>query len=31
MKINKEITHSLMIITHGDKQTNHTQPHDNYS
>ena len=31
MKINKEITPNLMIITHEDKQTNNTQPHDNYS
>ena len=31
MKINKHITHNLMIITHEDKLTNHTQPHDSYS
>ena len=31
MKINKEITPNLMIITHEGKQTNHMQPHDNHS
>ena len=31
MKANKHITHNLMIAAHEDKQTYHTQPHDNYS
>ena len=31
MKINKQITHNLMITTHEGKQTDHTQPNDNYS
>ena len=31
MKINKEITPNIMITTHEDKQTNYTQPNDNYS
>ena len=31
MKINKEITPNLMIITHADKQRNYTQPNDNHS
>ena len=31
MKANKHITHNLMLVTHEDKQANHTQPHDNYS
>ena len=31
MKINKQITHNLMIVTHEDKQRNYTQPNDNHS
>ena len=31
MKINKQITHNLMIITHEEKLTNHTQLDDSYS
>ena len=31
MKITKQIAHNLTIVTHEGKETNHTQPDDNYS